>query len=79
MFTAATNGGARGAGSPVTFARHCMGRHARDVRLFGYLAARHQHRIQSTQNRDGAAIHAKLERGARGYPCVNANFDSDLS
>jgi low affinity Fe/Cu permease len=35
--------------------------------------------IQSTQNRDGAAIHAKLERGARGYPCVNANFDSDLS
>ena len=35
--------------------------------------------IQSTQNRDGAAIYAKLERGARGYPCVNANFDSDLS
>ena len=35
--------------------------------------------IQSTQNRDGAASQAKLERGARGYPCVNANFDSDLS
>ena len=35
--------------------------------------------IQSTQNRDGAAIQATLERGARGYPCVNANFDSDLS
>jgi low affinity Fe/Cu permease len=34
--------------------------------------------IQSTQSRDGAAM-AKLERGARGYPCVNANFDSDLS
>ena len=29
--------------------------------------------------RDGAAIQAKLARGARGYPCVNANFDSDLS
>ena len=34
---------------------------------------------EQTQNRDGAAIQAKLERGARGYPCVNANFDSDLS
>ena len=69
--------------------RNCMERHGPDVRLFGYLAARHQHRnvglvplvflIQSTQNRDGAATQAKLERGARGYPCVNANFDSDLS
>jgi low affinity Fe/Cu permease len=69
--------------------RHCMGRHGPDVRysdtwqlvintgrsvvtfLMVFL-------IQSTQNRDGAAK-AKLERGARGYPCVNANFDSDLS
>jgi low affinity Fe/Cu permease len=35
--------------------------------------------IQRAQNRDGAASQAKLERRARGYPCVNANFDSDLS
>jgi hypothetical protein len=59
--------------------------------MLGYLAARHQHRnvgcevpydgsdSEQTQNRDGAAIRAKLGRGARGYPCVNANFDSDLS
>jgi len=32
---------------------------------------------EQTQNRDGAAIQAKLE--PVGYPDVNANFDSDLS
>ena len=83
MFTAATNGGARAAGSPVTFARHRMGA---TRAMFGYSDTSQPvintvvtfvmvFLIQSTQNRDGAAIHAKLERGARGYPCVNANFD----
>ncbi len=88
MFTAASNGVARGAGSPITFAASCAIVIVWAVTgpMFGYsdtwqlvintgttiVTFLMVFLIQNTQNRDGAAIQAKLDELIRASGAQNA-------
>src|SRR5277367_1123926 len=88
MFTAASNGVARGAGSPLTFAGCCLIVivWAATGPMFGYsdtwqliintgttiVTFLMVFLIQNTQNRDGAAIQAKLDELIRASGAQNA-------
>jgi low affinity Fe/Cu permease len=88
LFTAASNAVARGAGSPVTFASCCLivVVWAATGPMFGYsdtwqlvintgtsvVTFLMVFLIQSTQNRDGAAIQAKLDELIRASGAQNA-------